>query len=574
MDDITVLEPGLAHAEVSKAPTPPLSNEATAEQNKPSERNIEQLEVSEQFHRRSKLRIYTIFTALCLELFIGALDQTIVATSAPTIAAELHNASGYMWIGGAYLLANAAAGPVWVRCSDIWGRKPAVLVALVIFAAASVITATATTMGMLIAGRALQGTAGGGLMQLVNIIISDLYSIRKRALYIGAMGVVWVLAGTTGPVIGGALTQYASWRWCFWINLPVCGLTFFIMLFFLDVHNPRTKLSDGLRAVDWFGSLSILSVTILLLLGLDFGGVTYPWDSPRVICLIVFGGLMIGFFFYSEKRLAKYPLVLLSVFSKDFSANAIAVVAFTHSMASFGVEFYLPLYFQSVKAATPLESGVLLLPMIITCAAGDILGGIAIHQIGRYREIIWVGTSFLTLGTGLLIMFGTGTSLGVVIGFQIIFGIGMCLLFQTPTMAIQNSVSQADTANATATLSFIRNLATALATVIGGVVFQNSMTSRASFLAASGLDDADLKALSGKDAAANVGITRTIQDAGQRLAVEESFAWSVRNMFIMYTCIAAVGMVASIFVKQRHMSKEHTETKTGIENMTEQQQKT
>jgi MFS family permease len=467
------------------------------------------------------------------------------------------------------VLAAAAAGPIWVRFSDIWGRKPAVLAPVVVFAVASIITAASTNMAMLIAGRALQGAAGGGLLQLVSITISDLFSMRSRALYLSAMALVWVLAGTTGPVIGGALSQYASWRWCFWINLPVCGITFVVMILFLDVHNPCTKLSDGLMAVDWFGTLSILAVTLLLLLGLDFGGVTFPWDSPKVICLIVFGTLMISFFLYSEKRLAKYPLMPLSIF-KDWSNNAVVVVAFTHSMASSGAEYYLPLYFQSVKQASPLQSGLLILPMIITCAIVDIMSGVFMHQIGRYRELIWAGTTFLTLGTGLYVMFGTDTTLATIIGFQIIFGIGMSLLFQTPLMALQNSVSQADTATATATLGFIRNLATSLSIVLGGVVFQNSMTARASSLAASGLSESELGALSGYQAAANVEITRSIDDAAQRQAVEDAFAWSIRNMFIMYTCIAAAGVVASAFIKQRHMSKEHTETKTGIQNMTEQ----
>ncbi|KAI1780331.1 MFS general substrate transporter [Hypoxylon cercidicola] len=560
MDDITTI--GSAAEQVAE----PASKDT---ERPPSEHAIEALTISEDATVRSKLRIYTIFIALCLTLFIGALNQTIVATAIPSIAADLQSAAGYTWIGGAYLLANAAAGPTIAKCSDIWGRKPVVLASVALFAAASVVAATSTSMPMLIVGRALQGTAGGGLMQLVSIIISDLFSMRHRALYLSAMGLVWVLAGTAGPVVGGALSQYASWRWCFWINVPVCALAFVVILLFLNVHNPRTKLSDGLRAVDWFGTVSILAVTLLLLLGLDFGGETFPWNSPKVICLLVFGTVVIGFFFYSEKRLAKYPLMPLSIF-KDLSNNAVIVVAFTHSMASSAIEYYLPLYFQSVKQASPVESGVLILPLIITCATVDILGGVFMHQIGRYRELIWAGTILLTLGTGLYILFGTDTNLGTIIGFQIIFGIGMALLFQTPMMALQNSVSQADTATATATLGFLRNLATSLSIVLGGVVFQNSMTARAPILAASGLNQSELEALSGYQAAANLEITKTIDDAAQRRVVQDAFAWSIRNMFIMYTGIAAIGVVASIFIKQRHMSKEHVETKTGLQNMTEQ----
>lgn len=423
-------------------------------------------------------------------------------------------------------------------------------------------------MQMLIAARALQGTAGGGLIQLVYITISDLFSVRSRALYIGLLGVMWALAGSAGPLIGGAFTQLVSWRWCFWINLPVCGIAFVLLLLFLDVHNPRTKLGEGVMAVDWFGTLSILAVTLLLLLGLDFGGATFPWNSPKVICLIVFGTLMIGFFFFSEKRLAKYPLMPLSIF-KNWSNNAAFLVAFAHSMVSIGAEYYLPLYFQSVKQASPLRSGILILPMTVTEAAVDIMVGILIHQTGRYREITWAGVTLMTLGTGLYINFRTDTSVARIVGFEIIAGIGTALLFQAPLISIQNTVSQADTATATATLGFIRNLATSLSIVLGGVVFQNSMAARQSSLAAAGLSESVLEALSGDQAAANVEIIQTIQDAAQRQVVQDAFAWSLRNMFIMYTCVAAVAMVASAFIKQRHLSTEHTETKTGIQQLTE-----
>ncbi|KAE8150032.1 major facilitator superfamily domain-containing protein [Aspergillus avenaceus] len=517
---------------------------------------------------RSKLQITAILVALYLVLFIAALDQTIIATSIPTISAALHSAAGYTWIGGAYLLAKAAAGPIWAKFSDIWGRKPALLVAVILFAVASVIAAMSNNMPMLIAARALQGAAGAGLMQLVSITISDLFSIRRRALFLGLMGLMWAVAGSAGPLIGGALTQLVSWRWCFWVNLPVCGLSFILLLLFLDVHNPHTKLKEGVMAVDWLGTVSILAVVLLLLLGLDFGGAIFPWSSPKVVCLIVFGTLMIGFFVFSEKRLARYPLIPLSVFS--WSNSAAFLVAFSHSMVSFGIEYYLPLYLQSVKQASPLRSGVLIVLMMVTEAVVDILAGVFMHKIGRYRELLWAGVTIMTLGTGLYIHLGIDTPLAKIICFEIIGGIGIALLFQTPSIAIQNTVSQAATASAIATLGFICNLATSLSIVLGSVVFQNSMNARQSSLTAAGLNGSALKALSGDQAAANVDIIKALHDPVQRRAAESAFAWSLRNMFIMYTSVAAVGLVAGAFVKQRHMSTEHSETKTGIHHMTKQ----
>jgi MFS family permease len=503
---------------------------------------------------------------LQLALFLSALDTTIIAQSIPTICTDLRSAAGYVWIGGAYLLANAATGPIWVRCSDIWGRKLVILMAAGLFAAASIVAALSTNMPMLIAGRALQGAAGGGLVQLSIITISDLFSVRERSLYLGLSGFVWAVAGSTGPLIGGALTQSATWRWCFWINVPICGITLGLLFFFLDVNNPRTKLGEGLRAIDWFGTISILAITLLLLVGLDFGGSIFPWSSPKVICLLVSGTVLIGFFLFNEQRLAKYPLMPLGVF-KSWSNDAVFIITFCHGMVLIGIEYYMPLYFQSVKQASPLRSGVLLLPLIVVQAISEILAGFLIQRTGRYRESIWAGTLLMALGTGLYIIFGADTSIAVIVGLEIIGAPGPALLFQAPLVAIQSTVSQSDNAAATASLLFLRSIAMSLSVVVGGVVFQNSMDARHSTLVAAGLSESALEALSGGQAVANVGITQSIQDASQRQVVLEAFEWSMRNMFILYTSLAAVAVVASAFIKHRQLASEHTETKTGLQQL-------
>lgn len=509
--------------------------------------------------------------ALQLALFLFALDTTIVAQSIPTICSDLHSAAGYVWIGGAYLLANAATGLLWAKGSDIWGRKLVFLTAVTLFTGASILAALSSTMPMLIAGRALQGVAGGGLVQLSTIIISDLFSVRERSLYMGFTGLVWAVAGSAGPLIGGAFTEYVTWRWCFWINVPLCGITFGLSLFFLDVNNPRTKLGEGLKAVDWFGTFSILAIISLILVGLDFGGVIFPWSSPKVICLIVFGTVMIGFFLFSEQRLAKYPLMPLGVF-KSWTNNAVFLVVFAHGMVLIGIEYYMPLYFQSVQQASPIRSGLLLLPLIVVQAIVEIVVGYLIQRIGRYAEFIWAGSLLMTLGTGLYIIFGVNTSVAVIVGLEVFGAFGPALLFQAPTVAIQNTVSQRDTSAATASLLFLRSIGMSLSVVISGVVFQNSMDHRQASLAAAGLGSSVLEALSGNQAAANVDITRSIQDASQREVVLDAFSWSMRNVFIMHTCVAAVAVVASVFVSHKKLNTEHTETQTGIQHLSKREE--
>ncbi|KAL4752607.1 hypothetical protein BDW72DRAFT_211594 [Aspergillus terricola var. indicus] len=518
---------------------------------------------SEVPRSRGSWRIGAILIALALSLFISALDQTIVATATPTISADLHSGGGYVWIGGAYLLANAASGNIWANLSDIWGRKPILLLAVALFFVSSIVCATAVDMAMLIVGRSLQGVAGGGLIQLILITISDLFSVRLRSLFMGLMEFTWTVAGALGPVLGGVFTESISWRWIFWINLPVCGTAFVLLILFLDVHNPRTPMLEGIKAVDWFGSLSILAISVMILLGLDFGGDTFPWDSPKVICLIVFGSLMSVVFIYSEKRLAKYPLMPLDIF-KSRSNIACFLVDFTHGFAFLGAEYYLPLYFQSAKAASPFHSGLLILPFILTESFTSLAVGILIHRTGRYQEVIWLGMALVLLGTGLFVDYNTSTSLGKIIGYQIISGFGCGLLFFPPLLALQSNIPTKDTATATATFGFVRNVAMALSVVLGGVVFQNSMSLRKGLLADAGLPSALQEDFTGAEAAANALAVKDITDSLQREAVKRAFAWSIRNIWILYTALAAVGLVASFFITQRHLSKEHVETKTGL----------
>jgi EmrB/QacA subfamily drug resistance transporter len=512
---------------------------------------------------RSKFRLTMIIIACFLSLFVAALDVTIVATAIPTITSDLHSPSGYAWIGGAYLIASAAGVPLWGKLSDIWGRKIMLLAATALFMGSSVLSALAVDMTMLIAGRAVQGVAGGGLIVLVNIVISDVFSMRQRSLFLGLCEAIWAIAGAVGPVFGGLLTDYASWRWCWWINLPCCGVAFVILLFFLDVHNPKTPLKDGLKAIDWAGSLSILALTIMVLLGLDFGGNTFAWSSPKVICLIVFGALCSVLFIYSEKRLAKYPLMPLALFSQR-SNVAILLLTFFHGVAFIGSEYYLPLYFQSAKDASALKSGGLLAPQIVTTSLTGVLSGVIIHQTGRYRELIWMGPVLLTIGNGLYICFTTTTPFAEIVGFELIAGAGSGLQFTPPMVALQALCAQEDIGTATSTLSITRSIGLAISVVLGGVVFQNSMESQGPKLRAAGIPANITELLSGRNAAANVMIAQTLTDPIQNRAVKDAFSASLRNLWIMYTCFSCCGIIASLFVAKAVLSREHDETITGL----------
>jgi MFS family permease len=520
-------------------------------------------EAGDAVNKRSRLRMIAIITALFLSLFVSALDATIVSTALPTIARDLNSASGYTWIGGAYLLANAASGPIWAKLSDIWGRKPIMLAALAVFFASSAVCATAKTMQELIIGRAFQGTAGGGLILLVHVCISDLFSLRQRSLLMGFTEGIWALAGGIGPVLGGIFASLVTWRWCFYINLPISGFAALLILLFLDIKHEHTSFLDGVKAVDWFGIFTFLGFTLMILLGLDFGGVLFPWDSAKVIALLVVGGAMIFAFIYSETKVAKYPLIPMTLFRRGTNVAAFLVVFF-HGFVFIAGEYYMPLYFQAVLEASPLRSGLLLLPFIVTGAIAGVLCGVVMHRTGRFCEIIWVGTVLLTIGFGLFVSFDAYTSTAKAVGFLIVGGIGSGILFEAPMIAIQSQVEQQDVATATATLSFIRNIGVSISIIIGGTIFQNSMNNRASFLRDAGLPQDLLKQLDGDSAMANVMLPATFGNSAWELAAKQAFAYSIRNMWITYTVLAFLSFVASLFIKSAVLGTDHVETVTGL----------
>ncbi|KAK3071685.1 hypothetical protein LTR53_008185 [Teratosphaeriaceae sp. CCFEE 6253] len=512
--------------------------------------------------QRSKGKIAVIMLALCLAVFLAALDVTIITTALPTISEHFHSSSGYTWIGSAFLLANSASIPSWGKVSDIFGRKPMLLVANVIFMIGSLIAALSTSIAMLIAARAIQGIGGGGLVILVNITIGDLFSMRERGAYYGMVGAVWAIASSVGPIIGGVFTQEVSWRWCFYINLPLDGLAFIILFFFLDLKTTRTPITDGLKAIDWVGSWGIVGATLMLLFGLQYGGVTEPWGSATVICLIVFGIVTFALFAFYEYKYAKYPVMPMGLFSKRTNMATLGVV-FTHGFVFISGSYYLPLYFQAIRGASPIMSGVYLLPTALALAFTSIGTGIFIKKTGQFLPPIYLGMTLLVIGYALFTNFDAKSSWAKLILFQLIAGFGIGPLFQAPIIALQAHINPRDIGTATATLGFVRQLATSTSVVIGEVVFQNQMKKKANQLTQL-LGPQLARQLGGGNAGANTGIINSLPQA-QKQVVRRYFANSLQPMWIMYTCVAGVGILCALLVQKKVLSKEHVETKTGME---------
>jgi len=378
------------------------------------------------------------------------------------------------------------------------------------------------------------------------------------------MGMVWAVAGGIGPVVGGAFTEHVTWRWCFYINLPVSGLGFAVLTFVLKLHNPRTPIRQGLAAVDWAGSATIIGGTLMLLLGLTLGGVVYPWSSPTVICLIVFGVAVMGLFGLVEARFAKYPVIPPRLFRNPATLASLGC-SFCHGFVFISGSYYLPLYFQAVLGANPLLSGAYVLPFTVSLAITSAGSGMFIRKTGKYLPAIVFGFVFMTTGYGLFTDLGATPNWAKIICYQIVAAVGIGPNFQAPLIALQTTVQQRDIASATATFGFIRQISTSISVVIGGVVFQNGMQKQyPDLLASLGPDVANL--LSGSNAAASVGLVSQLP--GDQGDLARAAYWnSLRTMYIMYVVFSGLGLIIGMLVGQRTLSKEHEEHKTGLKSL-------
>lgn len=346
------------------------------------------------------------------------------------------------------------------------------------------------------------------------------------------------------------------------MNLPLDGTAFLIILFFLDLKTPKTPIVQGLKAIDWLGSLLVIGGTLMFLFGLNYGGDAHPWDSAIVLCLIIFGIVTWALFIVVEWKVAKYPVIPLSIFKTRSVAICYAVV-FLHGFTFIAGSYYLPLYFQACLNSSPLHSGVLLLPTCLALSVGSIGVGILIRKTGRYLEAMYFGFFMMTLGNGLLINLDAESSLAKIIIYQIILGLGIGPLFQSPLIALQAHVKPRDMAPATATLGFIRQLSTSMSVVIGGVIYSNEVKKHRGQLT-NALGPQIAGELSGEGAGANINVIHNLPQPGKTIA-ENAFADSFSKMWILYTVLPFIGLVIMPLLAKKVLTKDYAENKTGLD---------
>ncbi|KAJ1953168.1 hypothetical protein EC988_003146 [Linderina pennispora] len=394
----------------------------------------------------------------------------------PSIAEHFDSFSSVNWIAASFLLASTALQPLYGRLSDIFGRIETLMLGLSVFLLGSAISGAATSITILIAGRSVQGLGAGSLISITMVIISDITIERDRSKYASVFSSVWALSSVLGPLLGGAFTESsAGWRWVFYFSVPVGVAAGVAILVFVRLPRPRGSLSQKLAHIDFIGTAVLVTGIMLVLLGLNFGGREYAWSSATVVCLLVFGALVIGGFVLVERHVSKEPIMPMRLF-KSRNVGLILVMSLFTGGALLGPTFYIPIYFNVVDNASAIIAGVHLMPFMLGTNIFAILCSYITSWTGRYREQMWVGGTISTLGLGLLALLDEHTSTGKGLCIITISGIGVGMCMQTSLIGIQAAAQPRDMATVTAIYISLRTLGGTIGLVIFQTVLQISLT--------------------------------------------------------------------------------------------------
>ncbi|MFI8273693.1 MULTISPECIES: MDR family MFS transporter [unclassified Streptomyces] len=495
--------------------------------------NTKAAEISEEVKPRS---VRVVLMALMIAMLLAMLDNMIIGTAMPTIVGELGGLEHLSWVVTAYTLATAASTPIWGKLGDMYGRKGSFLTSIVIFLIGSALSGMAQDMGQLIGFRAIQGLGAGGLMVGVMAIIGDLIPPRERGKYQGMMAGVMALAMIGGPLVGGTITDHMGWRWSFYINLPLGAVA--LAMVSAVLHLPKKKAQGK---IDYLGAALLTVAITSTVLVTTWGGTEYAWGSGEIIGLIIVGVVSIAGFLFAETKAAE-PVMPLHIFrSRNFTL--MSVIGFLVGFAMFGGVLYLPLFQQSVQGASATNSGLLLLPMLLSMMVVSLIAGRVTTSSGKYKVFPIVGGAFMVVGLFLLAQMDTETSRLMSGVYMAILGAGLGFLMQITMLVAQNSVDMKDMGVASSSATLFRTLGGSFGVALMGSLFTSRVTDTMSERL--GPQAAGAAGAARLDAASLAKLPEAVRDAYQH-----AVAAGTHSAFLLGAAIAVLGFVAAWFVKE------------------------
>ena len=417
-------------------------------------------------HALTHRQILSIFSGLMLGMLLASLDQTIVATALPTITGELGGVDHLSWVVTSYLLASTVSTPLYGKLGDLFGRKTLFQIAIVIFLIGSALCGIAQTMNQLILFRFVQGLGAGGLIVLAMAIMAEIVSPRERGRYQGYFGALFGASSVAGPLLGGFLTDHASWRWVFYVNLPIGILALVVTASKLPASVKRSNPS-----VDVLGAVLLTSAITSIILFTTWGGSEYAWDSPLILGLIVASVVLVASVIAVERRAAD-PIIPMHLF-RVRSFNIATSVSFILGVAMFGAISFLPLFLQEVHGTSATNSGLLLMPLMLGLLSASVVSGQVISRTGRYKVFPVVGTALAAVAMYLLSTMDEGTSNNTVTLYMIVLGVGIGLSMQTLILSVQNSVAVHELGVGTSSVSFFRSMGGSMGVAVFGAIFNS-----------------------------------------------------------------------------------------------------
>ncbi|EJD49572.1 Mfs1.1 [Auricularia subglabra TFB-10046 SS5] len=491
--------------------------------------------------KRRGAAFWLIFVAMCVSLFQAAFEGAAVGTALPTIAETLKS-DEFVWIGTAYSLSSTASLPMMGGLAQAFGRRPAMLGSIFVFALGSVICGAAVNMNMLIAGRTVQGLGGGGILALSSIIVSDLVSLRERVP--GCR--TWSVAIASAAVSGGSLAEHGQWRWIFYLNLPISAVAFILVFLFLKSKTPKTSLRQKLASMDWIGNSIVIASSTAICIALTWAGVRYSWASAKVLVPLILGLLgLLGFFFY-EATCATHPVVPLNLLNNRTSAagHRRYIATFINPFIVLSATYYLPVYLQACKGDGPVKSGGIdFLGVSVTLGPIGIIAGIVVAVVRKYRPAIWVGWIFLAVGMGLWSTFGKDDSSGKIVGYEVVASLGSGILYTVTYFPVLSPLPVSYNARALAFFAFIRALQV-WGITIGATVLQNNLLDKLPAAFTVNLPEGIQIAYSA------IPLIKKLEDQALKDEVREAFAASVRVLWRFMIGAAGIGALTTLAMKE------------------------